>query len=178
MNTCSVANCSKEPAVKGMCLLHYGRARREMFRDPEMPRRMRHTDGEPQRDGLRAQESVAALLRSACRRVERMPYNSDYDLFIDSKWKCEVKSAKPISTRPMNGPSWFFNVHRHGVVKENCHFYVLRLEDVPGHKYAVHLLVRAPVGTKTVCFTLRSLIETAAPMVQEFDNLKKGRFVL
>ncbi len=69
-----------------------------------------------------------------------------------------------------NDGTWLFNIHRHGVVNESqVDVYVLRLEDVPGFKYAVHLIVPAPLNTPTVSISLRSLLTRWGRFFNRFD---------
>lgn len=103
-----------------------------------------------------------------------MPYNSSFDLLVDGKWRCEVKTSRPTNRKQHR--SWFVNFHRHGKLSESVDLYIVRLEEVPEHKYAIHMLIKAPVGIKTMAFSMRSLIETAAPMVKDFRDFSKGQY--
>lgn len=140
----------------------------------------RITNGLPQLNGRWAETKVRCLLERYGRQVEQKEYLSRFDLLIDGKWRCEVKVAYPtaISTnmKIVNKTRWLVNFHRHGELKEDCDFYIIRLEQVPGFKAAIHLVLRAPVGTMTRRFTLRSLLEQGAPMVADFKKVCRGQW--
>ena len=135
--------------------------------------KFRKTDGVSQIRGSHAETLVKSILLAHGRKVEAMPYNSPFDLLVDGIWKCDVKCSAALDKI---WPTWFFNFHRHNKLNENLDAYILRLENVPGHKKAVHLLFRAPTKVKTITFTLRSLIELAAPMVGDFKDFCAGHY--
>lgn len=170
---CTMDGCENAEIAKGLCQKHYQQARKSAYIGAA-PRVLRHTDGLPQRAGLRAQITIRSLLSSYGRTVKKMPYTSSYDLLVDD-WRCEIKDAKP-RVDGAGGKKWFFNIHRHGELKEDCDVYIFRLEDVPGFKKSVHLLLPAPIGLKSMAFTLRSLIETAAPLVDNFKAFARGQW--
>lgn len=141
---------------------------------------MRIKNGEPQRNGRRAETNVRYLLERYGRKVEQKEYLSRFDLLIDEKWRCEVKVAYPTKiitdVKLVNRTKWFVNFHRHGELKEDCDFYIVRLEQVPGFKAAIHLVLRSPVRVMTKAFTLRSLLEDGAPMVSDFRKVCAGKW--
>ena len=97
----------------------------------------------------------------------------DFDLLVDG-WRIDVKTGKMDACF-----EWTFNIHRHGVLKEDLiDFYILRLEGVPGTKggWPVHLLLRSPVGRKTMRYTVRSLISGDAVQAVEFRKFAKGDY--
>lgn len=101
-----------------------------------------------------------------------MPHPCPFDLLVDRRWKCEVKVSQPNGTL-----EWKFNIHRHGQLNEDAvDLYIFRFEGVPTSKKAIHLLLPSPIGITTLAFTLRSLIETAAPRIADFLAFARGEY--
>jgi hypothetical protein len=97
--------------------------------------------------------AVYGWLNSWLPTAKRAKYKDSFDILYGEK-RIEVKASR----RSDNG-LWYFNIHRHGVLKEDGIFaYIFRVEDVPGFEYALHLVVPAPLGRSTIVLSLRSLI--------------------
>jgi hypothetical protein len=124
--------------------------------------------------GKRGEENVAMVLYQSGRKVKRMSRRSPFDLLIDDTWRVEVKVA---GMRMCEGaPLWSFNLHRHGKLNEkNVDWYILRLEDIPFCKYAIHLLLRAPAKQLVVSITLRSLLNGQAELATKFQKFADGK---
>jgi hypothetical protein len=121
------------------------------------------------RFGQNGQRNVAAWLTMRHgRSVEMMPYICPFDLLVDGYTRVEVKIAK------FNGKSWDFNIHRHGKVNEKfVDAYILRMENVPGFKAAIHLIIQSPLNTQTVHISFRSLITRYAKHFNDFSVLDR-----
>lgn len=136
-------------------------------RDPSQPL------SKAQELGRHGEYAVGQILSGSGRRVRRMHRRGPYDLLVDGEFRVEVKSAEP---QDDNGsPVWKFNIHRHGKVVEETDFYILRLEKVPFTKAAIHLLLRAPLGTPTVNVSFRSLLNKRSREVADFYAFAKGQ---
>jgi hypothetical protein len=134
--------------------------------------------------GRIAERRVGAVLimygRSVSMARMRQGSNAEpFDMLVDGK-PIEVKTAEPrklSSKSDANSFGWVFNIHRHGVVKENGLFgYVLRLENFPGSAYAVHMFFRAPLGVPTVQVSLKNILKRPEfyQAVQDFYKFAKG----
>ena len=130
--------------------------------------------GETQRLGLSAEDHVLNLLRYHGRKVSKQKYLERFDLLVDG-YRCEVKCAKPHKDGEY-GIDWLFNIHRHGLIKEDAvDFYILRLEDVPYSKAAIHMVFKAPLGIATTLISVRSLLnQHYAKAVSDFYALANG----
>ena len=94
-------------------------------------------------------------------------HTSPFDLLCAGK-RIEVK----VSPRRPYDNKWFFNIHRHGILSESeVDVYILRLENVPDCKAAIHLIIPAPIGKPTVGITIRSLITRFGRYYNRFDFL-------
>lgn len=126
--------------------------------------------------GLIAEERLAQLLRSTYgRTVVQCAYNNSFDLLVDGL-RVEIKCAAP---RSNSGAQmfWSFNLHRHGVLSEQTDVYILRLEQVPFCKYAIHMLFKAPVGVTTMVVSMRALLnQDFAAAVADFYAFAKGTY--
>ena len=130
--------------------------------------------------GLRGEYRVAALLchEPYNRSVIRCAYTSPYDCVIDGH-RTEIKCAAPRPKPHRDGALiWTFNIHRHGVLNEKeTDLYILRLEGVPYSKAAIHMLFKAPLGTPTICVSMRALLnQDFAAAVADFYSLAKGEY--
>lgn len=128
--------------------------------------------------GLRAEERVAHLLRSNYKRnVIRCAYGSHYDLIVDGL-RVEIKCAAPHKNGP-HALEWKFNIHRHGLLNEQeTDLYILRLEDLPFSRHAIHMLFKAPLGQYTIEVPIRGLFnQNYAAAVADFYALAKGEYV-
>lgn len=125
------------------------------------------------RSGAEGEVLVAMELRAGGRDVEIQPYKHSFDILVDHKWKCEVKTAKPIYVR--GSLAWLFNIHRHGVLDEGgVDLYILQLKEIHGSKKPIYLVIKAPLQVSTISFTLHELIKKGAPLVEDFLKLKAG----
>jgi hypothetical protein len=128
----------------------------------------------PQIFGSKSERAIAYLLRRTYgRRVVTMDQKGPFDLLVDG-WRVELKAAN--RTEQAGQPRWMFNIHRHGVLEETTDFYVLRLEDVPYSKYAIHLLYRAPIGVTVINVSMRNLLNGTSMRAEEFYRFARGEF--
>lgn len=167
MIACAVVNCALPAHVRGFCRAHYQRILKWGHTKPDLPinRRMMI--------GRRAESLIASHLAGSWgRTVERQDYYAPFDLLIDGTHRVELKTAQPSMHR--GKPHWRFNIHRHGKLVENCDFYLFRLEKVPFSKAAIHLVVPAPIGKKTIIFSFRSLLSDGSQYVSDFYRLARG----
>lgn len=118
--------------------------------------------------GREAVYAVAAWLGAHGYPVSiQKEHTSPFDLLCAGK-RIEVK----VSPRRPSDNIWFFNIHRHGIMSEGAvDVYILRLENVPDFKYAIHLIIPAPIGKATVQISLRSLITRFGRYYNRFDLL-------
>ncbi len=123
--------------------------------------------------GVHSVAAVAALLKWHGHQVKIMPTSgepSPYDLLVGEKHRVEVK----VCARRTDG-FWFFNIHRHGILDESSvDAYILRLEQVPEFKCALHLVIPAPIKRSTVTISLRSLITRYARYYNRFDYIGRS----
>lgn len=128
--------------------------------------------------GDRGQDLVYHLLgfthgRKVHMGVRSGPRADKWDILVDGRWHIEVKTAAPRKVGA-NPPTWFFNIHRHGLVDESkVDFYVLRLEDVPYCKYPIHLLLPSPIGKPTVAVSFRALVNGYGRFAEAFRRFAK-----
>lgn len=112
--------------------------------------------------------NVEAWLRGRGLKVMKSKaYRSPFDLLVNG-WRVEVKIAE------MNKRGkWQVNIHRHGKMTEDeVDFYVFCLRDVPLSTSDIYLVRRAPLKSKTVSFTVRSLLSryaswSSSPLIDE-----------
>jgi hypothetical protein len=115
--------------------------------------------------GIDGQQQVYAWLRLQGFETFQADYNAKYDILCNGK-KVEVKTAEYV-----NG-GWSVNIHRHGILNESdVDLYVLRLEGGPLFKYAIHLIIPAPVGKLRINITPRSLLTRYARHYNRLDLL-------
>jgi hypothetical protein len=128
--------------------------------------------------GRRGEKNVAGLLRDFGRHVKLQSYHGSFDFLIDGQYRVDLKTARPTSTQKR--PTWLFSIKHHGILRENCDFYILRLEDVPYSKLAIHLLRAAPFGHGQVKVGLWSLLTRHADDVARFYRFarREGEFSL
>ena len=123
------------------------------------------------------ERQVASLLQAFGHKIHHMPYQSPFDLLMDGKLRIEIKTAPPITK--LGRPCWNFNIHRHNIVEESqIDYYILRFENVPWCKYAIHALFKAPIEKPTLQFGFRQLLEGAiSEQVKAFNglNIKKTK---
>jgi hypothetical protein len=128
-----------------------------------------------QKEAIRCEYKINSNLRYCGRDSRVTSYMCAWDLVVDG-WKMEVKSADPTKQQGV-GFCWFFNIHRHGILKESCDFYILRLQGIPGFKSkALHLLVKAPFGKKTLMLTFPSLLRKHHQYLTNFDDFASGKY--
>ena len=110
--------------------------------------------------GNKGVDSIIAILRGRGYVAKKASYSSPFDILVNGKVRLEIKTGTPRGTGNFGlRKGWVFNIHRHGRVKESdVDVYILRLNNVPGFKYAIHLIIRAPLKVPTLVITLRSLI--------------------
>ena len=126
----------------------------------------------PQRDGLEAEYAVYHVLLNHGREVQKGRYNEPFDILVDGKIRVEVKTCSSVMKK--GTPHWFFNIHRHGKLNESgVDAYVLRMENVPYSKYAMHLLFLAPLGKKSVLISARSLMNQYVEAALHFKNFSR-----
>ncbi len=103
---------------------------------------------------------VYATLRAAGKKVEVAGYYAPFDLLIDGKIKAEVKTCLGVRSQSTdNLLEWHFNIHRHnGLSEGQADIYIFRLENIPECKYALHLLLKAPLCRKTIGVSMKSLL--------------------
>ena len=108
--------------------------------------------------GKKAEIAICKWLR----QVHKIPsqvvtqYKAPFDILANGyRVECKVSSYNKLPY----GWGWSFNIHRHGILNESqTDFYVLKLCNVPGFIYAIHLVVPAPIGIPVVIISLRSLL--------------------
>ncbi len=128
-----------------------------------------------QKFGSDSERRVASILRQFYgREVIAMAYNSSFDISVDG-WRVELKAARPNTTKEPY-PVWVFNIHRHGVLNEVTDFYILRLEQVPFTKSAIHLLFRAPIGVTVLQISPRMLMNGLSSHTEEFYKFARGEY--
>lgn len=125
----------------------------------------------PQTLGRTAETAIAQNLRDYGRVVQVRKHKSPYDLLVDGM-RIEIKCSDVRVIRDV--PTWWFNIHRHGVLNEQCDFYIFRLENVPFSKYAIHLLYKAPLSTPVASVSFRSLLSRDAIAVVDFYRFARG----
>lgn len=123
--------------------------------------------------GSLAEQQVARILTDHGRSVKRQKQHSPFDLLVDNQFRVEVKAAR------IQGCGRFTaNLHRHTELSEDSvDFYVIRLVGIPHCGKSLHLLLRAPVGTKTVQFSLRGLVSHGAPYIENFRRFCRGEAI-
>lgn len=100
-----------------------------------------------------SERRVYQWLRNYLPEISRAKYRGACDMAYRDK-QIEVKVAKLRTDH-----TWQFSLQRHNVLSEtDVDFYILRLEDVPFAKAAIHLVVPAPLGTPTLKITFRTLM--------------------
>jgi len=113
----------------------------------------RRTRSELVLESYRQEDAVYCWARSYLKGLQKAKHADSFDLIYQEK-RIEVKAS-----RMDQSGLWHFNVHRHGVIKEDGIFaYILRLEGVPGFEHALHLVIPAPLKVYTLVLSLRSLI--------------------
>lgn len=133
------------------------------------------TMAKPQRVGYEGMWRVYKRLRDFGRVVHVMPCYAPYDLLVDGQVRVEVKTSPGGRATYKRRLTWRFNIHRHrNLTESNTDCYVLRLENLPEASYAIHLLLRAPIGKKTIGVSLRSLLAGHwAQQAQDFEHFKR-----
>lgn len=125
------------------------------WREIERKQRSR-TAKKSQRYGLAAQQRIGNWLRNHYREVKPMSYGSPYDFLVCGK-RVEVKACPCVEIGDQL--LWAFTIQGHWKHAErNVDVYVLRLENIPGFKSAIHLIIAAPIRRSTVSISLRNLI--------------------
>lgn len=134
--------------------------------------------------GKSGESRVAAVLLSYGRTVSRARMRQGiaaepFDLLVDGK-PIEVKTSIP--QLDGNGSKrtitvWRFNIHRHSVLKEqNLFGYILRFDDFPGTRSALHMFFKAPLRRKVMSISLSSILKKPEyyHAVQDFYRLARG----
>jgi len=116
--------------------------------------------------GGRGQLAVCNWLRGKkVGDVRSAGYYCAWDFYVNDL-RVEVKTAR------YSRKTWKVNIHRHGKLKEDVDVYIVRLEGCPLFKAAIHLVIPAPLGTKTLQITPRSLITVWAQYFNAVENLR------
>jgi hypothetical protein len=122
--------------------------------------------------GISGEERVRNWLNGYGIKSEHAGYSSPYDLICDGR-RIEVKTASMCADNGI--PTWRVNIHRHGKLDEsNVDFYVIRLEDFPGMKAALHLVVPSPIERSTLNINMRNLILRWSKYANAIDLIKPG----
>ena len=111
---------------------------------------------------------MIGLLYTKGFKPKRAAYNSPWDVSCGDA-RVEIKASV------FNGKHWLFNIQRHGKLNEGLvDFYILRLENSPTlfGKYAIHLVVPAPLKTQTIVVSPRSLLTRYAIHFNRFDLIR------
>lgn len=125
-----------------------------------------------QENGAAAEWKACQILRNHRRLVQKARYNEPFDILVDGKIRVEVKASTP--SRNRGRLTWTFNVHRHGILREECvDVYIFKLEEVPESKAAVYLLFKAPLKKKTVIVSFKSLLDRYGWGAWNFHNFIK-----
>jgi len=121
------------------------------------------------KSGKAGQEAVSELLNQNYGiSTKKLPYNSSFDVLVGGVFRIEIKTARCCINKGV--PRWRFNIHRHGkMTEEEVDFYILRLENVPYHKSALHLLVPSPAKSKIIEISIRSLLNKHSKHIQAFQ---------
>lgn len=166
---CPVEGCGRALYARGICRTHYRRLQTGGDINAEIP-----IDDVRTKTGRKGEYAIAQILRAHGRTVKMQGQHCPFDLLVDRIHRIEVKTSR---ARKIKGiPTWCFNIHRHGKLSERCDFYVLRLEGIPYCKYAVHLLLPAPVGRPTIAISFRSLVSGSSAIgVTNFRLLTHGQ---
>lgn len=119
--------------------------------------------------------SFYSAMRSAGRKVQLTTYNSPYDLLVDG-WRIEHKAARP-AQKNNGGMVWLFNIHRYGILKEECDFYALCLAEIPFSKNTINILLPSPLDALTVVVGYRQLLAGVfADGYKTYEKLRSGEF--
>jgi hypothetical protein len=124
-------------------------------------------------NGRAGQFKVERWLRKIGKLRTRMaPWHCPYDLLVETDTRgvfnrVEVKSSDFCQGR------WFFNIHRHNKMTENhVDFYVLRLDKFPYRRKAMHLVIKSPIGKRTIKMTLQGLVSKYGVHANRTDLLR------
>ena len=101
-------------------------------------------------------------------------YYDRIDMNVDN-WRVELKAARP-QTNAQLTMYWNFNLHRHGKIsQEPPDFYLLRLEQVPYTKNAIHFVIRGDIKIKTFRIGMNGLLsQDYAENARMFNQLRDG----
>lgn len=111
----------------------------------------------PNQMGYDGEERVSQRIVQTGHKSRRSRYGENFDLLVDDIVKVEVKCCR--RKKNSHGLSeWKFNIHRHGILKEEADLYILRLEKIPESKHSLHALFLAPLNRKGVGASIRSLL--------------------
>lgn len=169
MPDCVLAGCNRKRSTyrDHLCARHHYRLTK--YGDPF------HSINRSQHLGIEAENKVRSTLCAYGRKVESAGPRDSYDLLVDGL-RVEVKCA----ARQHDGKysiTWKFNLHRHGVLSEQTDLYILRLEEVPYSKAAIHMLFKAPMGVTTISVSMRALLnQDWAAAVSDFYAFAKGEY--
>ncbi len=122
----------------------------------------------------RFESTFSILCKETGRKYARQGYYAPFDYLVDG-WRVELKVAA--LGYQQRRPIWKFNIHRHNVLNERMvDFYILRLQNVPFTKHALHLLIKAPIKRKVLQFTVRILMDGAGLYGKEYHRFMHGEF--
>lgn len=134
--------------------------------------------------GYSGEASTISILKIAGRDIWPARYGSHYDILVDGKVRCEIKTAAPrkelhppkdSGSQREKAPFWRFNLHRGGkMFMESIDCYILRFEGVPFCKNSFHaLILSGDAGTKTVQFSFRQMLKgEIAKYVEAFEKFR------
>jgi hypothetical protein len=97
-------------------------------------------------------------------------YYSPFDLAVNG-WRVEVKTGDIDADG-----EWGFNIHRHGKLDEShVDFYVFVLNGMPYLKGSLFMVRDAPIGTKTMRVSVRTLLAGSSDRLNDAHALKMQR---
>jgi len=110
-----------------------------------------------QDNGLAGEKRFYLHLRSRRVSIKKRQYKSSFD-FLVGEDRVEVKTAV-LRKMGTGASAWTFNIHRHGILKNGCDYYVFLLEGFPLVRQTIYLLFKAPLKKKTISIGLRAFIQ-------------------
>lgn len=165
---CRIEGCKGLFYGRNLCHEHYFRMKRTG--DP-----LTKVDPSRQLRGKAAEASVADILRTYGRSVSPSTHTqSDFDLTVDGHL-VDVKCSGAHTDK--YGLHWFISFSHHGKLDESGKdFYILRLEEVPHVRGAVHLLFHAPLGKATMRLNMSQLVGEYAGAIARFYIFAGGGY--
>jgi hypothetical protein len=128
--------------------------------------------------GHRGEQLVYQQLVSIFGRdAHKMSARAPYDLIVDGI-RVDVKTGFPRRQyAKYDLISWQFYIYKDGAspkIQPDC--YVLRLEDLPYSKHAMHLVCLAPIQSPTINISIASLLKQRwAKEYQQWIDLTQGK---